>query len=193
MGKLEERAKKKRKKDDYQKVVLGIIGMAGVIVATAVALPLMAGIAGIAKQSGYRARQRAKTVTGRLAAKGLVRFVKKNGNTYVELTEAGRRHLTLEQARLESLASKSRRWDRRYRLVMFDIPQKRRATRDRLRSLMRDFGFLRLQDSVWVSPYDREDIIALVKAELKIGKDVLYAVVDQIENDSFIREHFHLS
>ena len=75
---------------------------------------------------------------------------------------------------------------------MLDIPEYRRKTRSRLRALMNDFGFLRLQDSVWVSPYDCEDLISLVKAELKVGKDILYAVVDQIENDSWIKKHFGL-
>lgn len=57
---------------------------------------------------------------------------------------------------------------------------------------MRDIGFVRLQDSVWVYPYDCEDFIALLKAELKVGKDVLYAIVDTIEFDKHIRRHFGL-
>ncbi len=57
---------------------------------------------------------------------------------------------------------------------------------------MREIGFVRLQDSVWVYPYDCEDFIALLKAELKIGKDVLYAIADTIEHDKGIRRHFNL-
>lgn len=58
---------------------------------------------------------------------------------------------------------------------------------------MRDFGFLRIQDSVWLSPYDCEELIALVKAELRLGKDVLYAIVEEIENDGWIKKHFNLA
>lgn len=75
---------------------------------------------------------------------------------------------------------------------MFDIPQRRRGTRDRLRRMMRDFGFLRIQDSVWLSPYDCEELIALAKAELRLGKDVLYAIVEEIENDRWIKKYFNL-
>ena len=57
---------------------------------------------------------------------------------------------------------------------------------------MREIGFVRLQDSVWVYPYDCEDFIALLKAELKIGRDVLYAIVDTIEHDKNLRQHFNL-
>jgi len=111
----------------------------------------------------------------------------------LQITDSGQRHLALEQARNSKPAKRRRRWDKRYRLVMFDIPQERRNTRDRLRFLMREFGFLRLQDSVWVSPYDCEELVALIKAELRVGNDVLYAVVEQIGNEKRIKSHFGLS
>ena len=192
MGKLEESAKKRRKKESLQKAVLGVIAGAGIVAVSALAFPLLIAAGRIAEQSGYRIRYRAKTTAGRLAQKGLVKFVEKNGKKHIEITEAGRRAFALEQARASSSVRKKRRWDKRYRVVMFDIPQHRKSTRDRLRMFMREFGFLRIQDSVWLSPYDCEELIALVKAELRLGKDVLYAIVEEIENDGWIRKHFDL-
>ncbi len=57
---------------------------------------------------------------------------------------------------------------------------------------MRELGFARLQDSVWVYPYDCEDLMALLKADLKIGMAVLYMIVEHIENDKHLRAHFSL-
>jgi len=57
---------------------------------------------------------------------------------------------------------------------------------------MSGLGFVRLQDSVWVFPYDCEDFVALLKADLKIGVAVLYLIVEQIENDKHLRAHFDL-
>ena len=57
---------------------------------------------------------------------------------------------------------------------------------------MKEVGFVCLQDSVWVYPYDCEEFMALLKAELRVGKDVLYAIVERIENDKTIRTHFKL-
>ena len=88
--------------------------------------------------------------------------------------------------------SKSKRWDGQWRVVTFDIPEKRRSTRDRLRGYMQAYGFKKLQSSVWVFPYDCEEVLALIKAELRIGNAVLYMVVDEIENDRPLREHFRL-
>jgi len=90
------------------------------------------------------------------------------------------------------LKDEHRRWDKRWRMVAFDLPERRRVTRAKLRAMMADVGFIRLQDSVWVYPHDCEEFVALLKAELKIGKDALYAVVEKIENDKSIRVHFHL-
>lgn len=58
---------------------------------------------------------------------------------------------------------------------------------------MQNIGFYRLQDSVWLYPYDCEDFIALLKADLKIGNAILYMVVEKIENDAKIKTHFSLS
>ena len=50
----------------------------------------------------------------------------------------------------------------------------------------------RLQDSVWVYPYDCEDIIGLLKTDIGVGKDLLYMIADEIENDRHLRENFGL-
>jgi hypothetical protein len=50
-----------------------------------------------------------------------------------------------------------------------------------------------MQDSVWIFPYDCEELVALLKADFKVGKDLLYMVVEKIENDHALRLHFNLS
>lgn len=192
MGRIESEAKTRRRKRDIQNAVLATVGVAGILAVTMIApnvfqaLPRLLG-------DKYKLGYRAKTAAGRLAKKGLLRFVERGGVRCAELTEKGRRALVLEEAKMANRSMRPRRWDKRYRLVMFDVPQYRRSTRDKLRGLMRACGFLRLQDSVWVYPFDCEELVALVKADLRIGKDVLYAVVESIENDTWIKQHFGLS
>ena len=140
----------------------------------------------------YKLAFQTKTAIGRLVVKGHIRFVIKNGKKYVEITDAGRRGLALEEAKATKLAGAKRKWDKRYRMVIFDIPEQRRGARERLRRLMRECGFLCIQKSVWLSPYDCEELIALIKADLRIGKDALYLIVDSMENDAWIKKHFKL-
>ncbi len=190
MGKLEKEALSERRKDYVQAAILSTIAVTGVC-ALAMVAPNTLQLLKFVK-SKHRFGNQVRTAAGRLAQKGLVRFVEHSGKKYVELTERGRRQIQYEQEKVALSARQKKRWDKRYRMVVFDIPEKRRAIRIRLRTTMQEVGFLRLQDSVWVYPYDCEDFIALLKADLHIGKDVLYTIVEKIENDSWIKKHFTL-
>ncbi|MEK9154147.1 MAG: CRISPR-associated endonuclease Cas2 [Patescibacteria group bacterium] len=191
MGIVEKDAKKKRIYRNVQGIVLGVIGVAGILAVTMIAPNVFQAIPKLMGDK-YKFAYRAKTVAGRLAQKGLVRFVERHGKKFVEITEKGRCQLLFEEQRALLGHHRPLRWDKRWRLVMFDIPEKRRKVRDRLRGYMHQFGFLRLQDSAWIFPYDCEDVVALVKAELSTGSSVLYAVIESIENDSWIKKHFSL-
>ena len=193
MGNLEESAKKRRKKENIQKIVLAAVAVTGALAVAMLAPNIFLAIPGIMGKKRYKLAFQARTAASRLVIKGYVRFVEKNGKKRMEITEAGRHAIALEEQKAALAAQHGKRWDKRWRLVMFDIPQRRRRDRDRLRSEMRACGFLRLQDSVWIFPYDCEELVVLLKADLKIGKDVLYAIVESIENDGWIKKHFGLS
>ncbi|MDP2655529.1 MAG: CRISPR-associated endonuclease Cas2 [bacterium] len=190
MGTVEAGAKIKRRKRDLRNAALMTIGLAGTIAVASVA-PNMFQILG---KTGLltRLKYRSKGVLARLKYKGEIEFVERDGKKYVRLTDLGEKILDLNREKLKLTDNKPKKWDRRYRLVMFDIPEKRRRLRKLLRFEMQEVGFLRIQDSVWVYPFDCEEFITLLKADMRIGKDVLYAVVEEIENDKWIRKHFNL-
>ncbi len=190
MGSIEKGARKKRVRRNVRTAALVAIGTAGFI-ATAAVAPNIFQLLG---KTGALARLKYQTkgVLTRLKLKGEIEFEERDGKKYVRLTERGEEALALGQQKMLLSTAKPRKWDRRYRLVMFDVPEKRKKARDRLRSQMQGAGFLRVQDSAWVHPYDCEEFVALLKADLRIGKDVLYAVVEEIENDGWIRKHFGL-
>lgn len=85
-------------------------------------------------------------------------------------------------------------WDGRWRIIVFDISEKRRRARTTLRSLLQSAEFVRLQDSVWVFPYPCDEFVELVRAHLKSGTGELqYFVAEAVESDRALREHFNLS
>jgi len=141
-------------------------------------------------KKGARFNYQAKTALGRLAAKGLVTFIEEDGKRFARVTEKGELILQMETEKVAM--TKKRKWDRRWRVVIFDIPERRRSVRVRLRLFMEEYGFVRLQDSVWIYPYDCEDLITLTKANFRIGADVLYMIVERLEYDKHLREHFKL-
>lgn len=190
MGKLERASSKRKRKKDIQHAVLAAVAITGLLAWTAIAPNTLQLLRYLPKEK-WNLAYRARTAAGRLVAKGQAKWVERDGKKYLRLTEAGHKALAFEQSKV-ALQNQKKKWDGRWRMVVFDIPERRRRVRIRLRAYMTEVGFVRLQDSVWVYPYDCEDFIALLKAELKIGKDVLYAIADTIEHDKGIRKHFDL-
>ena len=128
----------------------------------------------------------------RLEHAGLVRTSGQYAKRRVVLTQKGRTMVNtihVSEYRIPEQAF----WDGKWRIVMFDIREKRRRTRSQLRSLLASAGFLRLQDSVWVYPYPCDEFIGLVRAHLKSGTgEILSFTADALESDRKLREHFHL-
>ena len=188
MGIIEEKNKKRRKKEDIQNAILSAVKVAGFLSLTVFAPNSLQYLESFGITPGKRKKEIIKNSRDRLIKSGLLEY--KDG--FLNLTDKG-------EAKLRSLEihnwkiKKPRRWDRKWRMLIFDIPEYRKSLRNRIRSTLLDIGFLRLQDSVWIYPYNCEDLVNLLKADFKIGKDLLYIIVDFIENDSKFKKLFGLN
>ena len=136
-------------------------------------------------------RRITKAVT-RLEHSGLVRTSGERGYRRVEMTDKGR--AVIEAARAsEYRIPEPAFWDGKWRVVIFDIREKRRRARSQLRSLLHGAGFLRLQDSVWIHPYPCDEFIGLIRAHLKSGTgEMLSFVAEALESDKKLRKHFRI-
>jgi len=187
---MESESKKRVKKVRLENILLGSIAVAGVAGIALLAPPMLRLLKNadpewlLKRDPGRRLRESAL----RLKRKGLVEFKNENGKKKLRLTPRGEKVMGSIWNETYQL-QKPRRWDERWRLVIFDIPEKQRPTRDKIRHLVSRLGFLRLQDSVWVYPYDCEELVTLLKTDLKIGRAVLYIIADAIEFDKPIRQH----
>ena len=124
---------------------------------------------------------------------GMVRTSETHGHRSVTLTEKGRTTIETIYAS-EYRIPEPAFWDGKWRVVMFDIREKRRKVRSRLRLLLSSAGCLRLQDSVWVHPYPCDEFIGLVRAHLKSGTgEMLSFVAEALESDRRLREYFRLA
>jgi len=127
----------------------------------------------------------------RLLDRGLIEIKEDIDSKYLEVTNRGR-HLLLKYELEGLVQDKPKKWDKKYRVVIFDISEQRKKVRDRLRGILKSFGFILLQDSVWVYPYECQEIIDLLKHYLQLKEDVLYMTVESIENDKWLKEEFKL-
>jgi len=187
MGKLEEAEKQLIKKSKIQEAILLTLASGGRLGSELIVGQAIEYLTGIDYPFSKRRREIIKSAASRLSNKGLIQF--KDG--HYSLTNSGEEVLSQWQMSRYQI-KKPRKWDGKWRIIIFDIPEKKREMRTRAREILKAAGFQRLQDSVWVFPYDCEDIIGLMKTDLGIGKHMLYMIVDQLEGDRFLRMDFDL-
>lgn len=190
MGKLEKEVKKQIRVTKVKKIILQTVAAAGVLSVALLVPNALQLFKFLPKNNRYVNDKRIyiNKSRERLVKEGLLKY---NNKSYLELTDFGKRILRQYQSNNYTL-SKPKKWDGKWRMLVFDISEKRKETRDKVRRTLISIGFVRLQNSVWVYPYDCEDLITLLKADFKIGKDLLYVIADKIENDKVLRLAFDL-
>jgi len=188
MGNLEKSIKREINLGKIQKAILLSVAAVGILSSPQAA----SGVLKIFKNwRNESSSKRNKIISINYSRRKLVNdgLLEYNNDGYLRLTPRGEKILNEIQARNYTIV-KPRRWDKKWRVIIFDIKEERRGLRDKVRNTLINIGFICLQKSVWIYPYDCEDLINLIKADFKIGKDVLYMIVDRVENDGLIRERF---
>ncbi|MBL7159778.1 hypothetical protein ISS85_04835 [Candidatus Microgenomates bacterium] len=82
---------------------------------------------------------------------GYIEKIFKNDQPYFRLTGKGKKKLTRD---FPLLSFQKKKWDRKWRLVLFDIQETSRKVRDQLRRKLRELDFARFQQSVYITPHD---------------------------------------
>lgn len=191
MGEIEKKITRKIRISFLQRAILSSVAVSGVLLVGAIA----PGIFRIFKQFGLEDKIKLNSSSQnrsirRLLLNKYILFEEVGGKKFLRITEKGRHLLEMEAF---AFPKKKRRWDKKWRIVIFDIKEKKKDFRDKLRNTLISIGFLKLQNSVWVYPYDCEDFIKLLKVDFEIGKEVLYIVADEIENSKWIKNYFGIN
>lgn len=100
--------------------------------------------------SQFKKRNFANLVSRNLKTGNIEKIVRGN-QVFFRLTSVGSE---MAYRNYPLLALRKRKWDRLWRIVVFDIPQKKALLRDTLRKKLKNLGFGMLQESIWVSPHD---------------------------------------
>ena len=93
---------------------------------------------------------------------------------------------------IEDKIKKRKKWDKKWRILIFDIPENKRRYRQTVRNVLRDLGFFRLQKSVWVFPYDVKEYLYNILPGFREGDWFEYIVADKISSQVKIKKHFGL-
>lgn len=101
----------------------------------------------------------------------------------LQLTEKAKKRL----ARLDEgeLAVKpQKQWDKRWRIILYDIPEEHKSARNSLNFRLRAIGCFQLQKSTWITPFPCRDIVAAACASYDIDSFVTYFEAVNLDNEA---------
>ncbi len=113
----------------------------------------------------------------------------KDGAVKIVITKEGREHILkykIDEMEIKIPSS----WDGIWRVVMFDIPERKRTARDALRRKLRELGFRELQKSVFVFPHPCRDEIDFIMEVFEIRPYVRYGELKDITNEAELKLYF---
>ncbi|MFH1749673.1 MAG: hypothetical protein ABH837_02145 [bacterium] len=88
---------------------------------------------------------------------------------------------------------KKSKWDRKWRIIAFDIPESKRKTRRHLREYLFQLDFRAIQQSIWITPYKIkfEDLTGLF--DKTVTEKLVFIETHKISNEEKIKKLFSLS
>ena len=143
-------------------------------------------------QLGKYPNKKISNAFSRLRKQGCLQFQTVNRQIYISLTEKGKRKAGWMQ--IDDLEIvKQKKWDKKWRLVIFDIAQIKKIYREAFRGKLKDLGFRSLQKSVWVHPYECQAEIELLKDFFGLSdKELRLIVAQSIGIDEEFKKEFRL-
>lgn len=115
----------------------------------------------------------------------------RDGTTTLVLSENGKRRalrFNIDKMEIKIPAY----WDKKWRIIMFDIPEKLRRLRDSLRLHFKEIGLTELQKSVFVFPYPCSKEIEFILEFYNAKKHVRFVLAEKIDNQLHLMKKFNL-
>lgn len=84
-------------------------------------------------------------------------------------------------------------WDGVWHIVCYDIPEHKKEARDYFREKLIQAGFVFIQDSLWVYPYNCKEEVAVVAQNLGIAPYVAYLNTDYLPQQEKLIRRFDLA
>lgn len=176
----------------YVKEIL-IILAAGTFISAAILMPgLHKAVAPFIWQGrGYR-KKRFRQTLQRLYKQKAVEVVETKDGPIVKITQRGitkALKYKLDEMKVRRKVS----WDRKWRIVVFDISEKKKRSRDEFRERLKQLGFFRLQESVFVHAFPCFDEVEFLRQIYGVDRGVTYILAQKVEGQENLKSFFKIA
>lgn len=156
--------------------VLGIAGLAGI---TIVAPNALQGLAPLLKKTHIKNSDYGRLLK-ELRRQGLVHITQGDGTVHYTLAPAG--VYRLQEIIVDELnIPKPSKWDKRWRLVSFDVPVAQSRSRQKFVEKLHGLNFTMLQKSLWAHPFPCFDQIELLAGHYNVMRYCSFMEISQVD------------
>ena len=179
-------------RSEIVKDILAVLIIAGVVAVAATSPFFIVNIIkGIGKMKKYPKKKVYNTFYN-LRGQGFINFYEKNNQIYISLTEKGKQKAGWMQID-DMKIKRPKKWDGKWRVLLFDIAEKKKTHREALRGKLIELGFRLFQKSAWIIPYECQNEIKLLKSFFGLNdKETKLIVSQDIGDDREFRKIFKL-
>ncbi len=128
-----------------------------------------------------------------LERKEIINLEEKDDQVFVQLKD--KNNPTVMKYSIKALLDfkkKEKKWNGKWFLVFFDVPEIQKNKRNYLRNFLIKIGFYQYQKSVYIFPYECEKEVTLIKKIVEGAKYMKYIIAEKIEDESSIKTFFNL-
>lgn len=182
----------RKPKSEIAKDILSGLAITGAICLAATSPYFSVNLIRAVRNRGKYKNKRVYDAFYKLRRNGCLNIAQRNHQIYISLTERGKK--LAGRFQIDDLKiNKPKKWDGKWRLVIFDIAQLNLIKRNAFRGKLKELGFSPLQKSVWVCPYECVDEITLLRDFFGLTrKDIRLITAEDIEEDGFLKRIFKL-
>lgn len=162
---------------------------AGGIIVSSFAVPNVASLLKFFNPSNSREREKISRNLKSLKEKKLIEIYDNDG--LVAITEKGNKQVLKYQID-ELKISRPKKWDKKWRIITFDVPERFKKARDALSKKIKNMEIRKMQKSVYVCPFDCENEIDFVCEVFNVRKYVRYIVAENIGEDEELKRFYNL-
>ena len=117
------------------------------------------------------------------------KYIDKKGDIFLELRPKGKKRLKtyiLDELEIK----KPKKWDGKWRMVIYDIADDKKNERQMIKDKLESLGFLKLQESVYIYPFDCWEEIDLIQKMYCLDPHIQYIVADRVETEKNLINKF---
>jgi len=172
------------------KIIFSILAVAGLLTVALVAPNVVQLIDAFGRKRTFPRRQFRQALR-RLEHKGYLRDLSDRTKWKFTLTAEGKDILAKRKIE-ELIIVRPSRWDGKWRVIVFDIPEKYRHARNALRWKLKDLGFQCVNLSVWAHPFECSDVINALVAYYGVGEYARMMTVERFDGMVEMEKKFDL-